>query len=271
MSSYPRPLYLLFLLSCLFGMDNGRLSIIPEYDYNGVTILFSGQRDSTNIGKLLSVTVPANTDSVFRIITSDNKNIIFKPINLISRNGHDWIDIPPQIGRYSFIIKTRSFVGLDRRNFNYNMIFSFFIRNLFLEIQQPLGSHNFVHSESDATVESDQHGIRSYTIKLDQIPANEPHSIWIEYDNPRGITSLELLSEMMSMSPKDEKEFEPVKNIIRYKLYIWEPLIALVVVTIIITIIMVLLKEKIKEKACLNCAVLLKETHKFCPSCGKKV
>ena len=73
MSSYPRPLYLLFLLSCLFGMDNGRLSIIPEYDYNGVTILFSGQRDSTNIGKLLSVTVPANTDSVFRIITSDNK------------------------------------------------------------------------------------------------------------------------------------------------------------------------------------------------------
>ena len=70
-------MYLFLIISHLFGMDNGRLSIIPEYDYNGVTLLFSGQRDSTDIGRLQSVTVPANTDSVFLIITDDDKNIYF--------------------------------------------------------------------------------------------------------------------------------------------------------------------------------------------------
>ena len=271
MSYNPYSLYLLILLSYLYGMNSGRMSIIPEYDYNGVTILISGQRDSTNKGKLLSVTVPATTDSVLRIFTDNNNEIYFEPQNIVVRNGHRWIDFPPEIDRYSFMIKTRSFSGSGRRNFNYDLIFSFPVSNLLLEIQQPLGSKNFSHSESEATVESDQHGMRSYTVKLSQIPANEPREIWIKYDNSRGITSLALLAEMMSTVPQVEKEVEPKNSIIRHKLYILEPLIALAVVTIIIAAILILLKEKLMTKTCLNCSQRIAAKDKFCPNCGNKI
>ena len=264
-------MYLFLIISHLFGMDNGRLSIIPEYDYNGVTILFSGQRDSIDIGRLQSMTVPANTDSVFLIITDDDKNIYFEQYDIISRNGYDWIDFPSETGRYSFMMKTGPFIGPESRNFNYDLIFSFFVKNLLLEIQQPLGSQNFLHSESEATVDSDQHGLRSYTIELSNIPLNKPRNIWIRYDNPDAFTSLTLLSKMMSDTNEDERKGQPAKNIIRYKLYVWEPLLAIAVVTIIIAAILILLKDQKKTNACPKCTQLIFRGQKFCPNCGNKV
>ena len=271
MNQYNIKIYQLLIITHLFGMDNGRLSIIPEYDYNGVTILFSGERDSTDIGRLCSVTVPANTDSVFFIITDDDKNIYFEQYDIIDRNGYGWIDFPPEIGRYSFMMKTRPFIGFENRNFNYDLIFSFFVKNLLLEIQQPLGSRNFLHSESEAIVDSDQHGLRSYTIELSNIPLNKARNIWIKYDNPDALTSLTLLSKMISGNNEDQRTGQPIKNILRYRLYIWEPLLAIAVVTIIITAGLILLKDKIKTNACSICSQLILKGQKFCPNCGNKV
>ena len=145
------------------------------------------------------------------------------------------------------------------------------MKNLLLEIQQPLGSQNFLHSESEATVDSDQHGLRSYTIELSNFPLNKPRNIWIKYDNPDSFTSLTLLSKMMSDTNEDERKGRPTKNILRHKLYIWEPLVAIAVVTIIIAAVLILLKDKKKTNACPKCSQFIFRGQKFCPNCGNKV
>ena len=102
---------------------------------------------------------------------------------------------------------------------------------------------------------------------------NETKLISISYSNFRGLTTRSALAELMTLSQQDAPPDEqPInKKIKRHKLYIWEPLVALLVVTLFIAIIMMVYQNgKTNSLTCHNCGQKRTRLDNFCSGCGEK-
>jgi hypothetical protein len=76
----------------------------------------------------------------------------------------------------------------------------------------------------------------------------------------------------MALTQQQGQPDKPVKKIKRHRLYIWEPLIALGVVTVFTIIVMHYFHHgKTRNFNCSNCGHKLNPYDKFCPGCGKEI
>ena len=153
--------------------------------------------------------------------------------------------------------------------FEYNLSFSQQVTNLNLEIQKPLAAEKFRYIGFDGQKSSDSNGQTTYFVELDNIPTGSSRLIKISYENPLGITTRDALQELMSISEQKKLPQNPVKQIRRHKLYIWEPLFALGVLSVIIAI--VIMNSSVQSLNCSNCEQKLNSNDKYCPKCGEKI
>jgi len=254
-------------------LSHGRMSIIPEYDQNNVTILFSGHRAENTQKTAFLFTVPLDVDSVSLIKSNSNGEIDFIPIPAQLIKDLKWVEVSPDLNEFAFMINSKKFPKPGNRHFEYYLSFSEMIGEFNFEIQEPLPAENFKYSGFQGEKTQDAHGQTNHSIQWKNILENETKLISISYSNSRGLTTRSALAELMTLSQQDAPPDEqPInKKIKRHKLYIWEPLVALLVVTLFIAIIMMVYQNgKTNSLTCHNCGQKRTRLDNFCSGCGEK-
>jgi hypothetical protein len=253
-------------------LSHGRMSIIPEYDQNNVTILFSGHRLDETQKMPFYFTVPLDVDSVSLIKTNTNGELDFVLIPTRLIKDLKWVEVSPDLNEFAFMINSTKFTEPGNRHFEYSLSFSEVIGEFNLEIQEPLPAENFEYSGFQGEKEQDAHGQTTHSIQWQNILENETKLISISYSNSRGLTTRSALAELMTLSQKEDlPNKQPINKIKRHKLYIWEPLIALAVVTLFIVIIMMVYQNgKTNSLTCHNCGQKRTRLDNFCSGCGEK-
>jgi len=175
------------------------------------------------------------------------------------------------LNEFAFMINSTKFPEPGNRHFEYSLSFSEVIGEFNLEIQEPLPAENFEYSGFQGEKEQDAHGQTTHSIQWQNILENETKLISISYSNSRGLTTRSALAELMTLSQKEDLPKQPINKIKRHKLYIWEPLIALAVVTLFIAIIMMVYQNgKTNSLTCHNCGQKRTRLDNFCSGCGEK-
>jgi len=261
---------ILLMSSQLFGeLNHGRLSIIPEYDRNAVTILISGHKKEALDSFLLSL--PADVDSVSLIQSKSQGELAFIPLPVITKGNVKWIETPTDKSDFAIMVLTKPFKSVGHRHFDYDLQFSSSIETMDIEVQEPMGATSFNLSGFDGEKIQDPHGQTTHQAQLTQVASGKIIPIRLEYENPQGKTTRNILQEMMTMSRKASANRPPSEPIKRHKLYTWEPLIAVGVLTLLIFIVMKMNQTApTTSTSCKNCGTRLKPTDNFCSSCGEK-
>tara|TARA_B100001996_G_C18624207_1_gene579056 strand:+ start:218 stop:1024 length:807 start_codon:yes stop_codon:yes gene_type:complete len=263
---------ILIIWFSLFGnlsgsWEQGRLSIIPEYDQNHITILFSAVRSSTFLEDEIRFSVPDNVDSVAYIKKRDDGKLEFILYPTYKDSGLNWAKIRLEAREFAFMINTQKFNNFGNRDFNYEISFSHPITDLFLEIQEPLAATNFSYSGFTGKKNIDENGISTYSTNLVDILPNENIMVALSYNNIRGETTQNILSELTLKS-----EEESSIKINRHKLYIWEPIITIGVISLFTIFIMIFIENNsLKLDYCSNCSQRIKDKSNYCPKCGEKL
>ena len=265
-------LFILMVVHLRGDLSHGRMSIIPEYDQNNVTILFSGHRLDETQKMPFYFTVPLDVDSVSLIKTNTNGELDFVLIPTRLIKDLKWVEVSPDLNEFAFMINSTKFTEPGNRHFEYSLSFSEVIGEFNLEIQEPLPAENFEYSGFQGEKEQDAHGQTTHSIQWQNILENETKLISISYSNSRGLTTRSALAELMTLSQKEDlPNKQPINKIKRHKLYIWEPLIALAVVTLFIAIIMMVYQNgKTNSLTCHNCGQKRTRLDNFCSGCGEK-
>lgn len=267
--------YFICIISiCVIKADlsHGRLSIIPEYDQNRVTILFSGHRTDQFNQELFLFSVPHDVDSVSLISTKSDGRLEFITELTMEKNGLKWVKVSKDMIEFAYMINSSKYENSGERNFEYEISFSEKVQSLNLEIQQPLSAENFSYTGFNGETSDDAHGQINHTVKLESIDAFQKRLISFSYLNRRGLTTRGVLADLMNLSQQKESIDVPRKKIKRHKLYSWEPIIALGIVTLFIALI--LFKNRNHQlrhhNHCSQCGQQLNLADKFCAECGEK-
>lgn len=263
---------ILFMIFFVKSEENYvRVSVIPEYEQNLVTVLMSFDRDNNIKVNTLSFTLPNNTDSVY-IINRDLKNQLgFNSVNYYEKDGYKWIDIPDVEKEKAYMIITKKYQSKGEREFNYKLLFSEEIKQIDLELQEPLAAENFKYLGFKGDKAINNKGQNSYKKTFFDLPKSQSINLFFEYMNTSGNTTKAELDKTSLSSQKNKKNLpEDRQKVSRYKLYNLETLLALFIVSLLIVSILLFLKNKESGLKCKKCGNQMKINDLFCSKCGEK-
>jgi hypothetical protein len=255
-------------------LSHGRMSIIPEYDQNNVTILFSGHRIDDTQRTVFLFTVPLDVDSVSLIKSNAAGELDFVLIPTRLIKDRKWVEVAPELNEFAFMVNSTNFAKPGERYFEYDLSFSENIGEFNFEIQEPIPAENFNYSGFQGEKTKDAHGQTNHSIQWKNILGNETKLISISYLNSRGLTTRSALAELMVLSQqKTDSNQQPINmKIKRHRLYIWEPLLALLVVILFITFIIIIYQNgKTNSLNCHNCGQKRTRLDNFCSGCGENL
>ena len=102
-------LLLIGVVSLKGDLKHGRMSIIPEYDQNLVTILFSGHRLDSESTVPFQFTVPDDVDSVSFIQNKSGGELDFIQIPTQLINNQKWVEVSSTLPEFAFMINSTEF------------------------------------------------------------------------------------------------------------------------------------------------------------------
>lgn len=263
-------LTLFFIFSFVNGeeINNVRISIVPEYEENLTTILLSLERINIDKKNNFSLTLPNDVDSVYIINKTDDGKLVFEAISYYEIKKEKKINVIHQKD-IALMIKTKKYNKAERRYFNYKLSFSKNISTLNIEIKEPLKIKDFSYSGIDGKLEIDDFGQKSFRQIKENINMGEVENIAFNYINKEGITTITVLDSIINSAKIEEEVFK--QEIKRYKIYVWETLIVLFLISSFVLIIIFNLKNERKIVKCHKCNQKLNFDDLFCSKCGEKL
>ena len=266
-------IFFLFIISFVNSEENYvRISIVPEYEQNLVTVLISVNQIDKEKGEF-SFSLPNNTDSSYVIKKNDDGGLSFNSINYFIDNNIKWLNIPFYQNESAFMILTNKYQDMYKRTFNYQLSFTKNISQLDIEIQEPLMAKDFLYSGFSGAISIDSHGQKTHRESIFDLAENEIMDISFEYFNDNGTTTKLELNKILKLNNENKKNNNlnfknDKKKVKRYKLYILETLIALFLIIIFVTII--LHRNYYNIIICNKCGYNIKMKDLFCSKCGEK-
>ena len=248
-----------------------RVSIIPEYEQNLVTILMSYEKLSAFDSNMLSFTIPNKTDSVY-IINRDLKNQLgFNPVRYYNKDGYKWVDISNIEKENAYMIITNKYEIKGEREFNYQLLFSEQIKQIDIELQEPIIAKNFNYTGFKGEKLTNDKGQNSYKKTFFDFPKNQSLDLFFEYINNSGNTTKTELNKISISSEDNKPKFSKNRQKInRYNLYTFETLLALFIITFLIVSIILFLNNRESILKCTKCGYNIKVNDLFCSKCGEK-
>lgn len=255
------------------GLEYARVSIVPEYEMNNFVLFISGSTDSLGMDGPLQFTIPAETDSLMQIIFKGENDVDITKYPFEKRNNKGWVQLDAIKGQFAFMAVTSHIHAPGKRDYSYPMEFNQPIHTLTLEIQEPPMATQFHSSEIDAEIENDPHGQKIHRINIHKYVPNTTKTIHVSYVNERGITTKEMLQEMMgnpsSGTQNIEAPFrEPIK---RHSLYLWQPIVIVLSLGFIIGFLFINQKNINESLKCPSCNNPISRDDSFCSHCGEKL
>jgi hypothetical protein len=255
------------------GLEYARIAIVPEYEGNNIVIFISGKTDSTGMDGTLEFAIPQETDSLMQIKFIDENDVDVQPFPYNRKADNNWVNAGEISGEFAFMIISHHFHTPGKRNFTFNMEFNQVIHVLSLEIQEPPMATQFHSSEVEAEIEDDPHGQKIHSVHLHEFEAGTKKSIHISYNNERGMTTKNMLQEMIDnqsdMPPARGQQKK--KPVVRHKLYLWQPTVIAVLLAIIIGFIYSQQSATSDWKYCPSCKTQTTKSAKFCSECGDTI
>ena len=263
---------ILFLINFLKSEEHYvRVSVIPEYEQNLVTVLMSFDRQSDANINTLSFTLPNNTDSVYIINRGLKNQLDFNSVNYYEKDGYKWVDIPNLEKENAYMIITNKYKLKGKREFIYKLLFSEKIKQIDLELQEPLAAENFKYLgfKGDSSINSK--GQISYKTTIFDLLKRQSINLFFEYINNSGNTTKAELNKTLVSTQKNKKNLPNNRQkVSRYNLYTLETLLALLIVTFLIISILLLFYNRDSALKCTKCGHNLKVNDLFCSKCGEK-
>jgi hypothetical protein len=248
-----------------------RVSIIPEYEQNLVTVLMSYDRLNNVNSDVLSFTVPNKTDSVYIINRGMKNQLGFNSVNYYNMNGYKWVDISNIEKENAYMIITNKYEVKGRRQFNYQLLFSEQIKQIDIELQEPLVAENFNYTGFKGEKLTNNKGQNSYKKTLFDFPKNQSLNLFFEYINNSGNTTKTELNKSSISSDNNKPKFSKNRQKInRYSLYTFETLLALFIITALIVLIILILNNRGSILKCTKCGHNIIVNDLFCSKCGEK-
>ena len=248
-----------------------RVSVIPEYEQNLVTVLMSFDRESDDNVNTLSFTLPNNTDSVYIINRGINNQLGFNSVNYYEKDDYKWVDIPNLEKENAYMIITNKYKLKGKREFDYKLLFSEKIKQIDLELQEPLAAENFKYLGFEGDTSTNSKGQISYKTTIFDFLKSQSINLSFEYINNSGNTTKAELNKTLVSTQKNKKNLPNNRQKVnRYNLYTLETLLALFIVTFLIISILLLFYNRDNALKCTKCGYNLKVNDLFCSKCGEK-
>ena len=248
-----------------------RVSVIPEYEQNLVTVLMSFDRQSDANTNTLSFTLPNNTDSVYIINRGLKNQLDFNSVNYYEKDGYKWVDIPNLEKENAYMIITNKYKLKGKREFNYKLLFSEKIKQIDLELQEPLAAENFKYLGFKGDSSTNSKGQISHKTTIFDFLKSQSINLFFEYINNSGNTTKTELNKTSVSSQKNKQNLSKNRQKVnRYSLYTLEILLALLIVTSLIISILLFLYKRESVLKCTKCGHNLKVNDLFCSKCGEK-
>ncbi|NOZ03497.1 MAG: zinc ribbon domain-containing protein [FCB group bacterium] len=263
--------------------------IYPEYYYNGVMVEYSGEIDTTSLPLAVGFMVPAETDSVFSVHEKAGQGTRVVSEKVVKKGNESWVYLnikEPSFRTFIF------YVPFDpqnkQREFDYTVKFDKDLTDFHIAVQKPLKAENFELFPAGAESFKDQHGLEFFRFHIENLPVNQTKTVQVKYENPSGVTTIQVLQTMLSSSGKGSSESAALADgtPIRYRLPLWQPLAVLAIIAVIIGVIYRRYQGREPEPDaasapreettagalfCPACGTRLKVGDNFCFKCGHKI
>ena len=174
-------------------------------------------------------------------------------------------------GLFLVVIITNKFELKGKREFNYKLLFSEKIKQIDLELQEPLAAENFKYLGFKGDSSKNSKGQISYKTKIFDFLKSQSLNLSFEYINNSGNTTKAELNKASASLQKNKKNLpENTQKVNRYNLYTLETLLALFMVTFLIITILLFSYNRQSVLKCKKCGHNLKVNDLFCSKCGEK-
>lgn len=254
-------------------LDDIQINIYPEYYYFGIMVELEATIESVNESESITMTLPAEADSVFLIkgVPGPTSEVI--PLNIQTGDPYASISFDISESQFRLFVFYNPFaVGHDKQ-FTWTVGSDKAMRNVHMAVQVPIMAEQFSLSVQAESEEHDQHGILFKKIHMGDIEAHSVKSISASYLNYTGFTTMENLRAQLEMpqAPEVEHAIKEEKPI-RHTLLVWEPLAILGVLFLIIGVLFYKNQQNDDGKNyCASCGNAIETTNKFCSNCGEKI
>ncbi|MFL3009111.1 MAG: zinc ribbon domain-containing protein [Candidatus Neomarinimicrobiota bacterium] len=169
------------------------------------------------------------------------------------------------------MIITNKYKLKGKREFDYKLLFSEKIKQIDLELEEPLAAENFKYLGFEGDTSTNSKGQISYKTTIFDFLKSQSINLSFEYINNSGNTTKVELNKTL-VSPQKNKKNLPNnrQKVNRYNLYTLETLLALFIVTFLIISILLLFYNRDSALKCTKCGHNLKVNDLFCSKCGEK-
>ncbi len=244
-------------------LDDIQINIYPEYYYSGIMVELEATIESVNESESITMTLPAEADSVFLIkgVPGPTSEVI--PLNIQTGDPYASISFDISKSQFRLFVFYDPFAAGHDKQFTWTVGSDKAMRNVHMAVQVPIMAEQFSLSVQAESEEHDQHGILFKKIHMGDIEAHSVKSISASYLNYTGFTTMENLRAQPTIH--EEKP-------IRHTLLLWEPLVVLGVLFLIIGVLFYKNQQNDDGKNyCTSCGNAIETTNKFCSNCGEKI
>ncbi len=254
------------------------IALWPDYDRQGVLVILTGEIENDKLPLRIKTPIPVSADIVLGSGQEGGTTELL-PLNETRDEKGRFVDevfVKPQ---FQIEFYYNPFQFQDKRESNYTFKLNQLLKNYHVAIQIPLGSENFIFSESDIDSVKDDHGLKYIRKRFNYLPENSSQTFSFSYIKKDERLTVDILQEMLDlMPPKDLDVNENVLSVERYKLPSHEPYLILIFVTVAISIVLFLSeKDFVKELGknennyCSKCGEKIEYNNNFCSNCGKQL
>ena len=169
-----------------------KISLMPEYDNPQVLVIYKGRVSSdVELPALIKFNILPGVDPHVASVTPSGAHI-HDPFEVKSADGYSYAEFTLQERAFQLEYYFNAFAAnVKQKSFSYSFKSYYRIVNFSYEVQQPLGSSNFITSPASFRAEADDKGIIHHLVSAGSMAAGETKGVSVSYFKPDNETSLQ--------------------------------------------------------------------------------
>ena len=169
-----------------------KISLMPEYDNPQVLVIYRGRvSPDVDLPVLMKFNILPGVDPHIASVTPTGAHI-HDPFEVKRANGDSYAEFVLQERAFQLEYYFNAFApDVKQKSFCYSYKSHYRIVSFSYEVQQPLGSSNFITSPTSFRTEADDKGIVHHQVSAGSVAAGETKRVSVSYFKPDNETSLQ--------------------------------------------------------------------------------
>jgi len=256
-------------------VDDFIISIWPEYDHEGILVIFNGTlSENAELPLELSFRVPAGVHNLLAMGTAEDINATTQ----LTAGPDNTVSISVKHPNFQLEYYDHAFSGdVNTLDFDFSLPFPV-ARSLEYYVQEPLAARDFALGFEADEIQKDRHGLNYHVKRLGPAEAETVVNISFSYMNPAKTLSMDRLREMMGQAGGSQNAPGSSVDTSQKQLPTWIWILVLLIILTLLSLGIILKPaaaaagtEK-KPAFCRHCGAAVQDAGmKFCSSCGTEL